>query len=250
MFKPTEVTKKNRILQEQDSNSTIDGESDQLSLEEQKNKNKAEVYMEQLKISSSSKLEIVCLKGNSVCERNTFIFYPEVNHAKYKLEIELDTGMMIGDINSMSFSAVTANSKYTMFLLLLRYSLFIISVLLGTRYLKLYWAMNNFVKTFEHKAICWLSILLIFFNDPFYAATILKANLFFAFLSTLFVCTFITTLVIFWIVMVQRIHQEHATPETKIIKSKTTIVLGKKDIILLHNNLRIQNFNPISVIIY
>lgn len=182
---------------------------------------------EKLHITTHSQIEIFCPAKSQVCNRNVFIFYPEINHNNYKLEIDLDTGHMSGEFRAFSFSAVTANSRYTMFLLLLRYSLFLISVLMGSRYFKVYWSMNNFVKTFEHKAIFWLSIFLIFFNDPFYAATILKSNLFFSVLSTLFVCVFISFLILFWIVMLQRIHKEPATPETKLFNTKSTKLLGK-----------------------
>ena len=189
--------------------------------------NKTELVSEKLKIKTKSEIEIVCQNESVVCDRNIFLFYPEINHSNYKLEIELDTGHLNAEFKAFSFSAVTANSRYTMFLLLLRYSLFIISVLKGSRYFKLYWSLNNFVKTFEHKAIFWLSIFLIFFNDPFYAATILKANLFFSILSTLFVCVFLSFLILFWIIMLRRIHHEPATPETKLFNTKSTKLLGR-----------------------
>lgn len=186
----------------------------------------AALVSERLKITTRSQVEVFCPKDSLVCARNIFIFYPEINHSNYKIEIELDTRHTHGDFRAFSFSAVTANSKYTMFLLLLRYSLFILSVLMSSRYFKFYWSLNPLVRTFEHKALFWLSTLLIFFNDPFYAATILKSNLFFSILSTLFVCAFLAAMVLFWVVMLQRIHREPATPESKICRSKSTKLLG------------------------
>ena len=183
--------------------------------------------IEKLHITTRSKIEIFCQKGSQVCDRNTFIFYPEINHSNYRLEIDLDTGHIATQFDSFSFSTVVANSKYTMFLLLLRYSLFILSVILSSRYFKVYWSMNNFVKSFEHKAIFWLSIFLIFFNDPFYAATILKANIFFSITSTLFVSTFLSFMILFWIVMLQRMHKEPADCDTKIFHTKSTKLLGE-----------------------
>lgn len=185
--------------------------------------------VEKLHIETHSKVEITCPKGSHVCERNTFIFYPEINHSSYKLEIELDTGHLAAQFDSFHFTAVTANSKYTMFLLLLRYSLFLLSVIMGSRYFKTYWSLNKFVRTFEHKAIFWMSIFLILFNDPFYAATILKANIFFSVLSTLFVCIFLTSLILFWIVMLQRMHREPASAETKLFNTKSTKLLGDQN---------------------
>lgn len=177
-------------------------------------------------IENKSSVQVYCHHGSSTCEKNVFIFYPEINHSQYKLEIELQTNIIDQNLNFISYSAVTANSKYTMFLLLLRYSLFFISIIFLARYIKSYWMINKFVRTFEHKMIFILGILLVFFNDPFYAATILKANLFFAGLSTLCVCVFVTALIIFWIVMMQRIHKEPPTPETKLLKSRITIIMG------------------------
>ena len=220
-----------RLLQ-QDGNGTLSADMDSMPTTS---------VTEKLHITTKSEVEIFCPAKSQVCDRNVFIFYPEINHNNYKLEIELDTGHMSGEFRAFSFSAVTANSRYTMFLLLLRYSLFLISVLMGSRYFKLYWSMNNFVKTFEHRAIFWLSIFLIFFNDPFYAATILKSNLFFSVLSTLFVCVFISFLILFWIVMLQRIHKEPATPETKLFNTKSTKLLGRP---LFSSNSRIDNLHP------
>lgn len=218
-----ESSLKSRMLQEQDANSTLEPDVPESDMD---TSGQRPLPSEKLHITTKSTVEIFCPKDSEVCDRNIFIFYPEINHNNYKLEIELDTGHLNSEFKAFTFSAVTANSRYTMFLLLLRYSLFIISVLMGSRYFKFYWAMNNFMKTFEHKAIFWLSIFLIFFNDPFYAATILKSNIFFSILSTLFVCVFLSFMILFWIVMLQRIHKEPATPETKIFNTKSTKLLG------------------------
>ena len=213
------------MLQEDDSNDTLNANPTEMGVD---TSTTPVLVSKKLSITTKSEVEIFCPKDSTVCDRNIFIFYPEINHSNYKIDIELDTGHMSGEFKSFSFSTVTANSKYTMFLLLLRYSLFILSVLMSSRYFKLYWSMNNLVRTFEHKGIFWLSILLIFFNDPFYAATILKSNLFFSILSTFFVCSFLSFMILFWIVMLQRIHREPATPETKLFNTKSTKLLGRK----------------------
>jgi hypothetical protein len=211
-----------RLLQE-DSNPSLNTEPMSMDMS-----SPTQNSVEKLHIKTHSTINIFCPKGSRVCERNTFVFYPEINHSSYHLQIELDTGHLAAQFESFHFTAVTANSKYTMFLLLLRYSLFILSVIMGSRYFKVYWALNKFVRTFEHKAIFWMSIFLILFNDPFYAATILKANIFFSVLSTLFVCVFLTSMIVFWIVMLQRMHKEPALAETKLFNTKSTKFLGKK----------------------
>ena len=66
--------------------------------------------------------------------------------------------------------------KYTDFLLSLRYTFLILSIIFGIIYLIFFFKMPNPIKTFEHKYIALLSISLILFNDPFYAITIYNAN--------------------------------------------------------------------------
>lgn len=223
--KPASSKKIKRLLQEDDSNDTLSANPAEFATDA----SPEEVLVsEKLSITTQSEVEIFCPKHSAVCDRNIFIFYPEINHNNYKIEIKLDTGHMRAYFESFTFTTVTANSKYTMFLLLLRYSLFIISVLMSSRYFKVYWSLNKLVRTFEHRAIFWLSILLIFFNDPFYAATILKSNLFFSILSTLFVCAFLSYMILFWVIMLQRIHREPATPETKLLDNKSIKLLGKR----------------------
>ena len=53
-----------------------------------------------------------------------------------------------------------------------------------------------------------LSLLLIFFNDPIYAATILVPNRATSFISTVFLVNFVTYLMLFWMVTSERMASE------------------------------------------
>ena len=60
----------------------------------------------------------------------------------------------------------------------------------------------------EQKMILALAILLMFFNDPFYALTIQIPNPVSSYFSVFFVVNFIIFLVFFWIILFDRIYYE------------------------------------------
>jgi len=107
------------------------------------------------------------------------------------------------------------NPRYTEFLLALRYVCLFISVLFAIYYWRSLRQMRGEKLVFEQKFIRVLGILLILFNDPICASTILKPTLaryFFplkiyqfisAVFSSMFVITFVCALLLFWIAAFQ-----------------------------------------------
>ena len=148
-------------------------------------------------------LQVQCRQGDSVCDRNFFVIYPQIEHAIYKVGMQIELNESTRSVlEGIYFSAYVVSERYTKFLMSLRYSFFGISVVLGIIYLVFYFKIPKTLRTFEHKAIAILTVLLVFFNDPFYYLTIYKANGFLAVYSTLAVILFLTFLLLFWIVMI------------------------------------------------
>ena len=177
-------------------------------------------------IVSSSTVKITCNKGDLLCSQNVFLIYPQIDYAQFKLEIDLKTNESSSWFESFTFEFIMMNSKYTLMIMGLKFVFFLISVILGIVYIRFYRKMNSFIKTFEHRMIYALSIMLMIFNDPLTVLEVFKPSMFFLVLESFSISIFVTALIVFWIVMIQRIHSEATTPETKLIKNKLTIFLG------------------------
>lgn len=118
---------------------------------------------------------------------------------------------------------MTADPSFTTFILTIRYIFFVFSIFTCT----LYWSrLRRLDKEFwviEQKFIGVLGILLCFFDDPFYAITILKPSLTMAFFSGLFMINFIVYLFLFWLVMLQRIVKENGIKICKTVSRQKVI---------------------------
>jgi hypothetical protein len=177
-------------------------------------------------IKNEDKVRIVCPEGSEYCNDNLFLLYPQITAPGYKFIITLMLEPHHNSIlEAMSFFIYASNPTYTTYLMALRYTLLALSVITFAIYTCYYIKSPVELRTFEHRYILMLSIALIFFNDPFYALTILKSNPFWAVLSTLFVTTFVSLLVFFWMIMVRRIHLEPSSVHTKLT-NPFTIAIG------------------------
>ena len=185
------------------------------------------------KENRKDKLSILCQQDKYECQKKVFILYPQINHDKYKVIIKFDIPNNLRNVSKgIKFEVMTISDKYTNFLLGLRYSFLILSLISGIIYVFFFIKTPKKLRTFEHKYIMFLSFSLFFFNDPFYGATILEASTFLAILSTFFVVQFLSLLIIFWNIMIQRIHLEKVRVGTKLL-NKVNIVLGVVGFILL-----------------
>lgn len=72
----------------------------------------------------------------------------------------------------------------------------------------------------EQKMIAVLSVLLVLFNDPLYAVTVLFPNKVSSYFSVLFVTNFIVFLFFTWIIFLERIKLEGVLKEINLIESK------------------------------
>lgn len=116
-------------------------------------------------------------------------------------------------------------------MIILRYTFFALSSLGLIFYGLFFIRIPKNLRTFEHKYILLLSVSLVIFNDPFYLLTIYKAGPTMAFFSTFFVVQFITFLIIFWVVMIRRIHKEPVRVGTKLL-DRYSLIIGSIGFIL------------------
>lgn len=124
-----------------------------------------------------------------------------------------------------------------------RYIFLIFSIIALIIYVK------NFLRTrredliIEQKIILFASIGLVLFNDPFYAITVLKPNIFrycqilyFSnILSTFFVVTFVSIIMLLWLIFIDRILYEDGKKETEVYTWKKWIYIN-----LLHGQLMVN----------
>ncbi len=177
-------------------------------------------------VMSHNKLKIDCPEGDQRCEDNYFALFPQIHFANFRAKITLEdfaTENKNG-LYGLRFWMYTANPEYTVFLLALRYTLLGISIITGVCYLIFYRRLPKNQRTSEHNNIFVLSIALVFFNDPFYALTILKGTIFWAAISTLCVATMIALLISFFAMTFQRIYKEGSTVNSTQLNKKNVAI--------------------------
>lgn len=116
------------------------------------------------------------------------MMFPQIESDYYFLSVTFDIDKSYANvISKFAFYITTQNPAFTFFSLVLRYVLLGVSFIGLVVYAYMYWKMDPSTRTFEHKYILVLSISLFFFNDPWYAATLLHTRMFNALCSTIVV---------------------------------------------------------------
>ena len=162
-----------------------------------------------------------CGSDSRYCDEVGFVFYPKTEHENYKIEIQIKPEKGSQNIlKGFKFFAKTQNPNYTVYLLALRITCLCLSLGFGAFYFSFYNSITPKYVTFEHSFIAILSIALILFNDPIYYVTVMYSNKFWASISSIFVVGFISLILFFWIVMVQRVHKENIRTTTKLVNKR------------------------------
>ena len=186
----------------------------------------AECNAERAKIIAVSSFDILCNNKNILCEWNSLLIYPEIDYNNYKLEIELKNFENNSQILKYKFNVFTLNPKFFLLIFLIKLIFLFSSIASFYFYYKFYKSLNVFIRTFEHKAIFVISIGLILFNDPLSIVSLYTHSIALNIFTSLTSSIFITLLIYLWIIMLERIHKEPTTPETKLYKSKIYIIFG------------------------
>ena len=178
-------------------------------------------------IYTKSSVDVYCPPDSTLCDEVFFLIYPQIDYPNFKLKILLEISDTNNSFENFIFDAKFINPKYTYFITILKYILFAISLNMTIIYGIFYYNLNPFIRTFEHKSIFFLSIYLNFFNDPFCIFALHWPNVAFSVLSSFCYALFITGLIVFWSIMIRRIHSEATTPETKLLNNKYTLIIGE-----------------------
>ena len=193
-------------------------------------------------------MAVACTEGHALCQDNLLMMYPSIEfpNVRFQVEVNLD-GMLESMVEGMLFFMYTSNPRYTIYLLTLRYSLLLISLISLVSYAYFYKSLQETNRTFEHKYIYLLSIALVLFNDPLYAFTTFYGSITFAVFSTIHVSMFFSLLIFFWMVMFPRMNFEQDKISTRFA-SWTSIFASFFIFIFLSLLLSIQTvycrFNP------
>jgi len=152
------------------------------------------------------------------CNRRTILYVNQINHENYLMVVDLINGASLKDeLSTFKAYITTIDASYTDFLLALRYTCFAISILFAVYYWFALRKMRGEKLVFEQKFIRVLGILLLLFNDPIYASTILHPTLASAVFSSMFIITFVCALLLFWIAAFQRVYRESTQVKSRAL---------------------------------
>lgn len=168
--------------------------------------------------ASNHTIQYSCIDTKVIaCESKAIVYVPRLVHENYRFVLTFNTSVLNNQISDFAFTYQVISPNYTNFLLTLKYfclslsAVFLIFFELSIRRLK----KERLV--FEQKFVRVLAYLLLFFNDPIYALTILSPSTGSSFFSTLFVVTFFCALLLFWICSFERIYIENNEVQSKTL---------------------------------
>lgn len=158
------------------------------------------------KVTTESQMSVVCPTDSLYCESNYLLMYPSIDTANVRLAVNFYIEEPLKQvITHANFFMYTSNPQYTIYLLILRYSLLFISLIRLIMYSRFYCHLEYKNRTFEHRFIMFLSVALVLFNDPLYAVSSFYGSVGFSVVSTLNLAMFLAALLFFWMVMFPRI---------------------------------------------
>lgn len=143
--------------------------------------------------------ELYCRNITQRCDYSTFITLQHLNAPLYNLSISFDlTGIPQKIFDQTSIEVWVADERYTLFAILLRYVFLGISIVGCLVYWLQVRSCRDVRLRTEHRRIMFLSIALIFFNDPIYAWTLIRPSIALGVISVLFVANFYRELLYAW----------------------------------------------------
>ena len=99
----------------------------------------------------------------------------------------------------------------------MRYICLGFSIFFGFGYFVFFSKVPKNLLTFEHYYIGLLSIALVLFNDPLYAISLLRNEIYLTIISNFFIVIFLSLLIFFWVIMMQRIIKETVMIKTELL---------------------------------
>lgn len=128
---------------------------------------------------------------------------------------------------------LTVNTEFTKYSIIIRYLYFGLSLIACVVYMVMLRRVPSGEKIVEQKMIAVLSVLLIFFNDPFYPITVMFPNKASSYFSVFFVINFVIFLMFFWIIFLDRMYYEDGQKQTNLLNKKRIIYIVVTYILVL-----------------
>ncbi|EAS03482.3 Wnt secretion Wnt-binding factor (macronuclear) [Tetrahymena thermophila SB210] len=164
-----------------------------------------------------------CPSGSVFCDEITLIYHSKIDHSNYAFVVHFDSDFQWDLSPQIAFQHEYVNSDYTSFLLALRYTCVIVSIIMTIAYVRKLQRISYFHWVIEQRLIVLLSGLLILFNNPFYATTILIPNMASAFFDVFFLVNFFVCLLVFFLVILDRVINENGQKLSKALDKKKII---------------------------
>ncbi|KAJ6228273.1 transmembrane protein [Anaeramoeba flamelloides] len=151
------------------------------------------------KISSTNHIRKINCLPNSNCTEHTLVYEPYLHYKNYHLEFNVNLNEEHPSLEDLYIEFNFINKSMTYFELFMRYTFLIITIISISYFLKKIKKIAYSNLNIEQKWICWLLLLLIFFNNPIYPTIILSHSRLVSFLNGIFTATFLITISGFWL---------------------------------------------------
>ena len=152
-----------------------------------------------------------------VCEYDSVLTIYNFEDTNYKVTIEIvEAATLSLKFSNLYVNAYTIHSTYVNWLLKVRTLFLLLSLFAIFKYTRNLTKLNGCYWSYEQRAILYLSVLLLTFNDPLSYINVQVPSIGLYFLSAIGKSSFQAYLVQFWLTMFQRIHQENSLRDTKV----------------------------------
>jgi hypothetical protein len=150
-------------------------------------------------------LHINCPGHQEWCDPATVLDFETVHYAGYNVDCRFESHLFGGEVTSARFYMKYGNQIETTYLILFKYLFVALSGLVCIWYTLALGNLEESEQSVEQQWLFWLVFLLMFFNDPLYLAEIQFGWVSLAVLSVIFHCTFISALLLFWLILLDHI---------------------------------------------
>jgi hypothetical protein len=194
-------------------------------------------------------LRIRCPGNQEWCEPATILDFETVHYAGYNIDCRFESHRFGTSVTSARFYMKYGNQVETTYLILFKYWFVAVSGLVCIWYTLALGNLEESEQSVEQQWLFWLVFLLMFFNDPLYLAEIKFGWVGLAVLSVIFHCTFISALLLFWLILLdhirlsgksQRINKKAFYPA----KALFVFVFWLLSILVLSFNIEERSENP------
>ena len=156
------------------------------------------------------------LSGEEWCHSTHLLHFTEVVYAGYDVHAALDASAFGSEVDEVRFDMRYGNVAETFYLMGFKYCFVALSALVYAMYSLVLGEVPRDGWSVEQEMIKVLAVLLVLFNDPFYALEEWKASAALGVLSVVFQTTFFAALLLFWLILVDHIRVE--AKEQRIVR--------------------------------